>query len=219
MKSLSLTVCLLTTCLSAQDDAITLSLTSLGPAIEASAKISDSIGIRGVIAGAYWSGEYLSDYCDDDDQMEYDGKTHSLSGGILLDYYINSSLWKISTGAIYNGFDMSLQGKPTNGRYTINDKLYDASNVGSIDGYIRYEKVMPYLGFGYILPFNEKSWSIGFDAGLLYGKPKTKLSATAAVSNPELAYDVQKELEKIEDDSIFGTNFYPYLSIGLNYYF
>lgn len=219
MKSISIGICLLASCLCAQDEAVTLTLTSLGQGIEASTKISDSIGIRGLVAGTLWSGTYWSDVCDDDDyRMEYEAKTHTLSGGMLLDYFITDS-WRITTGAIYNGYDMTLHGKSTNGLYNINDKLYYASKVGSLDGYIRYEKVMPYLGFGYILPFHDKSWSIGFDAGVLYGKPKTQLTATGAVNNPALAIDVQQELKKIEDESIFGTNFYPYLSIGFNYYF
>lgn len=140
--------------------------------------------------------------------------------GLLGDYYPFGSGLRITTGLRYNLNGADLSATPAAGSYTFNGNTYAASDVGTVNGDIRFNKVAPYLGIGFGKAIDRTSGlRIVSDLGVMYqGKAKVNLTATGAASDPAFAQDIEAERAKLEND-LGKYRFYPVASIALQYVF
>ena len=133
--------------------------------------------------------------------------------------------FRITLGVMYDGNKLSLTGKPTGTKYTINGVTYNSSDVGSLTAEVDFKKAAPYFGIGYGRPIG-KGFSLTFDLGAMYqGTPKSTITVTCgstASAAPGGCSGLQNaataEQAKL-DSSLHSYKYYPVIDLGLAYTF
>ena len=157
------------------------------------------------------------------DTIDYDMKLKLQTVSLLGDWFPFANNFRVSLGAMFNGNKFSMKGQPTGGTYTINGNTYTASQVGSFDAAVDFNKAAPYFGIGYGRPINS-GLSLIFDLGVMsQGSPKSKIDVTCgSAANPaqcaSLKSDAAAEQSKL-DESLHSFKYYPVISLGLAYTF
>jgi len=201
------------------DTSIGLRAGTLGAGIEVSHAFGPSFGLRVNVDAFNYSKSV------DQGDISYDGKLKLKTGSLLADWYPFANNFRISAGPMYDGNKLGLTGKPTGGTYTINGVLYQASDVGSLNGQVDFKKTVPYAGIGYGRPIGT-GLSLIFDLGIVFqGTPHTTLTATCGPAAPpgtptctQLQNDVAAQKATL-DSKVKDLRYYPVLSLGLAYTF
>ncbi len=186
------------------------STAGFGPEIAYS--VSPHFTVRGV-------GNYLSfDYDESYDGIDYDLDVDLLSGGGFVDYHPLRNGFHLTLGALYNGNEAGL-GATAGPGAKIGGFTVPAGQSAGLRGDLSVDEFSPYVGLGYDTTFTSRSaWTFTVRAGVLYqGNPEVALRQTSGaitIPQPELdaeARNIEDELDLVE--------FFPVLSIGLNYRF
>jgi len=82
--------------------------------------------------------------------------------------------FRISAGAMFNRNKFSMKGQPTGGTFTINGTTYPASDVGSFDAQVDFNKAAPYIGIGYGRPINSGLFADIRPGRHVAGQPQVK---------------------------------------------
>ena len=196
------------------DTSIGLNVGTLGVGIELAHALSENLGVRIGASGL------RHDTTDSYESVDYDARFKLATGRLLIDWFPFANHFRVSAGAMYNGNELNLDGKPSgSATYTINGNTYPASQVGSLNGKVDFRKTAPYVGLGYGRPLG-KGFTLIADAGVLFqGSPRSSLNVTCAAPTPaptcaQIQSDVATERGRLDDDvSKYRT--YPVLSIGL----
>jgi len=157
------------------------------------------------------------------DDIDYDMKLKLQTASLLGDWFPFANNFRVTLGAMFNGNKFTLNGKPSGGSYTINGTTYPASQVGSFDAAVDFNKAAPYFGIGYGRPINS-GLSLIFDLGVMFqGSAKSKIDVTCgSAATPsqcaQLRSDAQAEQSRL-DDSLHSFKYYPVISLGLAYTF
>ena len=190
---------------------------TLGGGVELSHAFGPRIGVR-LNADAY-NYKQTSTY----DDIDYDMKMKLQTASLMGDWFPFANNFRISLGAMFNGNKFSLKGLPTGPGYTINGTFYPASDVGSFDAAVDFNKAAPYFGIGYGRPINS-GLSLIFDLGVMsQGSAKSKINVTCGAGTPlatctALQNDAAAEQSNL-DDSLHSFKYYPVISLGLAYTF
>jgi hypothetical protein len=199
---------------SGADTSIGLNIGTLGAGVELAHAFTENLGVRIGASGLKY------DTTDTYESVDYDAKLKLATGRLLIDWFPFANHFRISAGAMYNGNELTLDGKPSgSGTYTINGNTYPASQVGSLNGKVDFRKTAPYVGLGYGRPIG-KGFTVIADAGvLIQGSPRSSLNATCGASTPAptcatIQNDVAAERARLDDD-VRKYRTYPVLSIGL----
>lgn len=182
-----------------------------GAGVEASAKFSNHIGVRAHLTGLSYSLDL--EY----DDVEYEVDTKLTIGSLLLDVHPAGGLFRITLGgAAYNG-QFGISAMPSSGYlYQIGNGSYTSTQIGTLNGEIEYQKVVPYLGVGWDFGVRKKSgFGVTLDLGVFFrGKPdNVTLSASGGGVT---ASDLARESDSIEDDT---EGYHPSIAVGLYYRF
>ncbi len=171
--------------------------------------VSPLLTVRGV-------GNYLSfDYDDTLAGVDYDIDVDLQSAGGFIDYHPLRNGFHVTIGALWNGNEAGLDAFAPAGT-SIGGTVLPAP--AGLSGDVSVDEFAPYLGLGYDTTFTSRSnWTFTVRAGVLYqGDPDVTLTQTAGPAIPQA--DLDAEAENIEGDLQF-LEFYPVLSIGLNFRF
>lgn len=98
----------------------------------------------------------------------------------------------------------------------IGNGSYNSSQIGTLNGEIEHQKVVPYLGAGWVFGARKKSgFGFALDLGVFFrGKPDdVTLSASGSGVT---ASDLALESNNIEDDT---EGYHPSIAVGLYYRF
>jgi hypothetical protein len=196
------------------DTSIGLNVGTLGAGVELAHALTENFGFRIGASGLRY------DTTDSYESVDYDARFKLATGRLLIDWFPFANHFRVSAGAMYNGNELSLDGKPSgSATYTINGNTYPASQVGSLNGKVDFRKTVPYVGLGYGRPLG-KGFTVIADAGVLFqGSPRSSLNVTCTASTPaptcaQIQSDLATERGRLDDDvSKYRT--YPVLSIGL----
>jgi len=156
--------------------------------------------------------------------VNYNAKLQLQTVTALADWYPSSDAgFRVSGGLVYNNNKASFAGTPTGGTYTLGGVVYNATQIGGVNGTTTFNSVAPYLGIGFGNPVaSGKGWGVTSDIGILFqGSPKTTLTATCGVGvAPAVCAQVQAstaaEQTKL-NDSLKNFRYYPVASIGVSY--
>lgn len=133
--------------------------------------------------------------------IDYDVKMKAGPGfSAQTDYYpIKDSGFRLSLGVNYSRIKGTLGGRPDNGSYSINGQRYSATQVGSLNGNLKYKDLHPFMGIGWeSKPLGSAGWRFVSDLGVLYyGKAKTSLSASGATAGSALQRDIDAERNQL----------------------
>ncbi len=203
---------------------------TLGLGAELSIPLSDFFSVRASVNGFSYSDEDV--YEDDGDEIAYDASIDLLTVGLLLDFYpIESSQFRLSAGAYYNGNGTDAMMEPTNGEYEINGFPYKATDIGIMTADAEFDTVAPYIGIGWGNKGSESGWGFSIDVGAMYhGETTLNAEATRGVGIPadnggpndilfdQIQADVETERQDAEDE-INDFKWYPVIMVGVTYTF
>jgi len=169
---------------------------------------------------------FKHDFTKRSGRLEYDldGKLQTVDA--LLDWYPRAgSSFRITGGVFYNDTRFDALATPDlNGTFRLNERLYNAADVGVLVGKVDFRKAAPYIGIGWGNALSsERGWSFGGDLGAFYqGKARVSLRSVnctvqSALCN-QLASDVAVEEARLADEAS-DYKVYPVLRASLSYRF
>jgi hypothetical protein len=181
--------------------------------------LTDQVGLR----GAWHGGSISRDYTESG--VRYDGKWDFSTALALVDFHPGSGSFRLSAGIAYNGNKLNGTARGSSGTIDINGRTYNISDVGTIDGSVRFNRTNPYFGVGWGSASKTHGPGLFFsaDIGALFVKPTVRLNGNcgAALSAQECS-QFQSDLRAEEADFEDGFGYrriYPVLSFGLGYRF
>lgn len=159
----------------------------------------------------------------------YDAKARLRTASGLLDFHPGGGGFRLSAGAIYN--DTKVDGNslvPASGFYDIGGVQVPAALVGTLDGQIKFDPVVPYVGLGWgnaVGPGRRVRFAADIGA-MFQGKGKVTLTpqipAGSPLNNPAARAALQVLLDREEGDianDVADYTVYPVVSIGVSYRF
>jgi len=159
--------------------------------------------------------------------IDYKGKAKLGGAEALLDWYPFAGTFRVTGGLVFSRNKIDVDAK-LNQAVTINGSTYQASDIGSLSGNVKFKSTVPYLGIGWGNVAG-KSGNFHFiaDIGVEFqGSPDVKLhgSCTPAfqTSNPsecaQLTSDVAQEEHDL-NNKVSDYKWWPVLNIGVAYRF
>jgi hypothetical protein len=199
----------------AQGVAVGPHVSTLGPGADVSVRLSDWLVLRG--EGNYFTFSRDATHSG----VPYNVDVDLASAGGALDMHPFGTSFMLSAGAFWNGNQADLRSTPTS-NVTIGNMSFTPSQVGTLSGELRYNKVAPFVGLGYdSAHYTEGPFSFTFRLGLYYmGDARVSLTSSGGTlsGNPTLQTQLATEQANLEDDfDIFG--FFPVLTLGFRYRF
>jgi hypothetical protein len=181
-------------------------------------RVSHGLYVRGNFNGFSYSKNVS------ESDVDYNAKLKLQTAGLLLDWHPFETGFRLTGGMYYNRNRIDLTGKPTGGSYNLNGTAYIATDIGSLDGSVRFKSSAPYVGLGYHQSYGD--FSLIGDAGVMFmGSARAKLDVTCGPSlqaNPLLCAQAQQDAAREADkarDTADAWKYYPVLSVGMGYRF
>jgi hypothetical protein len=151
--------------------------------------------------------QFSKTYSTTSGTVNYNGNLKLSSADLLADWHLFGGVTHLTAGLVYNNNKVEMTSV---GQYTLNGNNY----TGTLNSSVTFNKVAPYLGFGWSGQPKNSGFSFNSDFGVLFqGKPKSTVTA-AGVSAADLA-TAQSQL----DDSLKNFRYYPVISVGIAYAF
>lgn len=207
-----------------------LSASTLGAGIQAATSVTRKSNIRGGFNGFNYSESFNKD------GINYNATLKLRSAQVVFDQYIAGS-FHISPGVlIYNGNQgTGNAAAPAGQSFSLGSQNYYSGAANPVAGTaaVTFNKVAPMIliGFGNMLPRNQKHFGLNFDAGVVFeGSPKAalNLSGTACLvsgsagclsaTDPTVQANVQAEQTKI-NNSLNPFKYYPVVALTFSYKF
>jgi hypothetical protein len=183
---------------------------SLGIGVEVTKSLVPRVNVRGGVNFF----NYAFDQSEGGNDYQFDLKLKSFS--ILADLHpIPGRGLRLSGGIVFNNNHLDMVGVPT-GSYSIGNRTYTGSDVGTLTGTVEFTATAPYFGIGWGNAASGR-FGLAFDLGVaLQGSPQVSLSTTGILaSDPTFIQELNREDQQLEDD-ISGFKYYPVVSLGLS---
>lgn len=153
------------------------------------------------------------------DSVAYTGNLKLQNLGLLGDWHPFGGAFRLTGGVFYNDNQFSLTGQSSGGTYTFNGVTYSSAQAGTVTANVDFNKVAPYVGFGWGSGGDGAGLHFTSDFGVMYqGRPNATITATGAAANPALASDVKAAQSQLQSD-LNNFQWYPVVQIGVVYRF
>ncbi|HXF44711.1 MAG TPA: hypothetical protein VNK91_01175 [Burkholderiaceae bacterium] len=185
---------------------------------ELGAGLTPFLGVR----GSYAAGSY--DYDTTKSDIRYDAKLKPSVGLLTLDVHPFAGSFRLSAGLGLNNTKVDGRADTTSGTITINGQTYNTSDVGTVEGSVRFERTAPYIGIGWgAAAAPGRGLYFTSDLGVIFSRATGSVSGTCAPSlNPlvcaQLQSDLQAEAQKFKQE-VEKVKYYPVVTIGVGYRF
>lgn len=183
---------------------------TLGFGGEAAFGFSENFVARGGLGSFIW--DFNGDYGD----VEYTVSPPSMAGTLGIDYYPSGGSFRLMAGIMYrNGdFKMDSGDLAQAGGIEIGDGVY--TEEGTLHGTLATRSTAPFLGFGF---GNHTRGDFGFfvDLGVAFtGDPDVTMEARGPIASvPGFQQDLDKEVQRIQDEAAPYLKYWPILSVGV----
>lgn len=140
---------------------------------------------------------------------------------IALNWHPFKGAFRLFGGAVIANNRLDIIGKPNNGTYVINGKIYTSAQIGTLFGEAKFPQgVRGLAGFGWSQSPVKGGWGYFLDAGvMLSGSPKVSLDITGPIkSDPQFASEL-RAAEQDANDDLASFKIYPVVRAGLMYRF
>lgn len=215
----------------AYEAAVGARVSTLGLGLELATGLTPKWDVRGVINGFNYDQDF-----DDDQNNKYNAKLKLFTVGGLADYHPFGGTFRLTGGALYNGFSVKAKTKDDQSfTYETDDFTYNGT--GSAKGKFDFPSFAPYLGLGWGRPIKPEShYWFSFDLGVMFqGSLNADLAirgsgtatrnsdgATIVVSNfednPTVQQDVKNYEKSLEHDAK-DYQYWPVVGFGFGYKF
>ena len=189
-------------------------VSTLGLGLEAGVRVNETFGLR---FGGNW---FSFDANREIDDVDYDADATLASLGTLVDYHPFQGGFRLSGGLRFNFNEADLTGRPSED-IEIGDTVFDADDVGTLQGDVSYDVFAPYIGIGYGAALLEGSLSIGFDLGVMYqGKADVELDAEDGLLEGDALLEAELAAEEADvENDLEDFQFYPVIGLAVVYRF
>lgn len=199
------------TAASAQTMALGVNIGTPGIGLQASAKVSDMLVIRGAVDGLSISRD--EDYSD----IAYDGKAKLFTGGLFADLHPGGGAFFVSGGAYVGKRKINLTAQPT-AAVDIGGQTFTPAQVGRIDGEAKLSNLQPFVGLGFDNTFvGERGWGLRAMAGVSFSKrPDVDLTASGGTLSNDANFQARLRAEEAEArDDAKDFKYFPVVQVGL----
>jgi len=163
----------------------------------------------------------------DQTEIDYAGRLHFNEVSGLLDWYVLAGGFHLTAGAYGGNTRVDVNGRPHDGTYIINGTSYNAAQVGSLSGQLKFgNSVKPYLGLGWGNPFQGGPLTFTVDLGAIYGgTPSVSLTAHCGIAAPPGSAECTQVQNSLADErsrlarDVTVAKWYPVLNLGVSYRF
>jgi hypothetical protein len=155
----------------------------------------------------------------DEEDITYAAKLKLGAVPIALDVFPFKNWFRLGGGVIINLNEISGDAKPSGtGTIDIGDQTYNISDLGQVNGKIKFNRAAPYFGLGFNNPIKKSGhWGFFSDLGFIYhGEPKLSLSATNML--PGLQAEIDKQVADSNKD-LKDFKLFPIIQFGISYKF
>lgn len=203
---------------SAAAQVVHFQLGTTGGGAEIGFDLNDHFGIRGSFGAASMP------YDITEAGIRYDTRLKPRVTMAAVDWRPFAGVFRISAGLAYN--DSRIQGTadtPT-GTIVLNNVTYDTSDIGTVEGEIRFRKTAPYLGIGWeSARRNQRGLRFTSDLGVLYSPATGGVTGTCApfLAPPvcaALQTDLRAEAREFQRE-VERYKYYPVIRVGIGYAF
>jgi len=152
--------------------------------------------------------------------IDYAGKLELGAVPVVLDVYPFRNWFRVGGGLFVNLNRVEGTGKPNQqGQITINGHPYTVTQIGQLNGTVRFNRVAPYFGLGFGNPIKRnKHWGFYIDLGAIYHGHADATLSTTGTTLPQLQTDLKQQELRIENEARKYT-FFPIIQFGVSYRF
>jgi hypothetical protein len=186
---------------------ITAGTLGIGP--EIGYRLTDKVGVRGNATFLSFSHNFSSD------DIDYDGKPHLRSGGVMIDLFPFGGGFFVSGGARINGNDGRARATPTS-NVRVGANTFTPAQIGTLSGDAETKNFAPSLTLGYSGTMRS-GFVAGVEAGALF-QGKVRVRNFRSSSNLIPAANLEQERIEVQDD-VDDYKVYPVLQLTLGYRF
>ncbi len=175
--------------------------------------VSDSVTLR---ADVYTLGSRSKS--TDESGIRYDGHYKLQRSALLADWFPFSGSFRLTGGAAFNTYKVTLDANGAGGSITIGDRNYATTAADGLKVQIEFPKSTPYIGIGW---GHQTGAGLRFSADIGASIGRATVSATPRgqlASQPDIQANIDKELAELRD-GVGKIRAVPQLSIGLGYSF
>lgn len=206
-------------------------ISTLGLGLEVATALTPQWDVRATLNGFNYDQDF-----DDDQDNEYNAKLKLFTLGALADYHPFSGTFRLTGGALHNGFKVTAKTKNEQTfSYETDDFTY--TGTGSADAKFDFPSFAPYLGLGWGRPVKpEGNFWFSFDVGVMFqGSLNADLNVRGSgtvtdnqtgVSRPTGSFEddpaVQQDVENYErslEDDAKEFKYWPVVGLGFGYKF
>ncbi len=150
--------------------------------------------------------------------ITYGGKLRLGTVPVVLDVFPFKNWFRLGGGLMVNLNDLKGTAAADQATLTIGDHTYSLQDIGQLQGKAKFNRAAPYFGIGFNNPVKRRGhWGFFVDLGGMYhGQPSVTL--TAARTTPQLQADVNKEIQRVNDD-VKRFTIFPIIQLGVSYRF
>ncbi len=205
----------------APEYALGLKVGTLGIGVDLSMPVAEKLNVRFNVNGLTYSDSI------EEEGIDYDGDLKLFTAGVVLDYYpFESSEFRFTAGAYYNGneFEANAKAASSTGTIEVDGVDYDVNDY-QIKANVTFDDFAPYAGIGWGNKVAASGWSWSLDIGVMYhNTPVVDLTPVCGPGATECAAftdGVQQEENDIKEniDDTPEAKFYPVVMVGVTYSF
>ena len=161
--------------------------------------------------------------------IEYDGEASLRTATAFLDWHPGNRGFRLTGGLVYNGTEITGSSlPPASGVYDIGGVPVPVNLVGTLDGEVEFEPIVPYAGLGWgRAPGSGSGFGVSLDIGVIFqGEGEVTLTPVIPAGSPlndplarqALQILLDREENELQDD-IADYDMYPVVSLGISYRF
>jgi len=161
--------------------------------------------------------------------IEYDGEASLRTVTGFLDWHPGGRGFRLTGGLVYNATEVTGSSlPPASGVYDIGGVPVPVALVGTLDGKVEFDPIVPYAGLGWgRAPGSGSGFGVTLDLGVIFqGEGEVTLTpiipAGSPLNNPVAREALQILIEREERDlqeNIVDYDMYPVVSLGISYRF
>lgn len=191
---------------------IALRAGTMGPGIDVSYALNESLNIR--VGGTYFAISQIFDFEDADVDVEFDMDATWGGVTVMLDFHPFQNRFRLTGGLFYSLIEITGVGTPTTSFFinegASNEKEFLPERLGSLSLSAEYEQaISPYVGIGYGNAARGSRVAFLFDIGVIYsGAPTLDMSGTKMLA-PTANWDARF------NDGLESFVLLPVISFGL----
>ena len=192
----------------ADGHAIAIKAGALGLGAEYTHAINERIAVRGGVYGSDLGFDAEKSGID----YEFDIVWDSLAAGV--DFHPLKTALRLSAGLLKNDNALEAVSRPT-GNVTVGDTVYTPSQVGTIEGDVRFDDTATYLSVGWDWSRDKRFFGMSFDVGLIdQGSPVVTLRGNGTLfGDPSFQQDIDAEEAELAAE-LDDLDLVPFAALG-----